>query len=422
MSDTVAGRAADPSGSGTEARASRIDKSGWLAIGVLGVSQVIGYGTLYYGFSILAPSMARDVGWPTEWLFGALSVALLVGGLASPQAGRAIDRYGAGRVMTAGSVLAATALVAGALSTGGITLTLALIVAEIASTLVQYSAAFPLLVQRQPRTAQRSIVYLTLIGGFASTIFWPITAALHSVLSWREVYLVFAALHLVVCLPIHAWLAGPTRTTAAGGADARTGARPEAVDGNLPAVLRRKAFVMMVAAFAFQGFVSAAILVHMVPLLAALGLGGTSVLVGTLFGPAQVLSRFINMMFGRGLSQIWLAMISAVLLPVAIALLLFTAPSLAGAVVFSVVFGMGNGLYSIVTGTLPLTLFGSAGYGSRQGVMMSVKLIVASAAPFAFAVLMEKLDAGWALGVTIGLGIGSVLALAWIARWPRHAQ
>ncbi|MEZ2220784.1 arsenite efflux MFS transporter ArsK [Rhizobium sp. RCC_161_2] len=386
-----------------------------LVIPALGLTQIIGYGTLYYSFSILAPAMARDFGWPTEWIFGALSGALLIGGLAAPWAGRWMDRYGAARIMTVGSLAAAAALIACALAPVGIAFVPALIAIEIASTLVQYGAAFALLVQQQSHTAQRSIVHLTLIAGFASTIFWPITTALHNALSWQQVYFVFAAMNLFICLPIHAWLSRLDRPpNETGNADGTT--QSTVVDGSLPAAARRRGFILMAIGFALQSFVGSAILVHMLPLLGALGLGVAGVMVGTLFGPAQVASRFINMMFGKNLSQIRLAMISATLLPASAALLLLTAPSVPGALAFAVLFGMGNGLYSIVSGVLPLALFGSEGYGARQGQLMSVRLIVSSAAPFAFALLMENIGVSWALTITAVLGSGALLAFMGIAR------
>jgi MFS family permease len=392
----------------------------WPIVAALGLTQIIGYGTLYYSFSILAPAMARDLAWPVEWVFGALSIALLLGGLTAPIAGRWIDAYGAGRVMAIGSAAAAAALAAFSLSPGRTVFVLVLITIEVASTLVQYSAAFALLVQRQPDAAQRNITYLTLIAGFASTIFWPITTALHAYLSWQQVYLIFAVLNLFVCLPIHYWLALPMRLEAGPETLATPHQAAAPAEGKLPLAARRNAFLLMAVAFAFQSFVSAAILVHMLPMLGALGLGVAGVTVGTLFGPAQVMSRFINMLFGRNLPQLALAIISAVLFPAAIAVLVVTAPSFMGALAFAVVFGLGSGLYSIVGGTLPLSLFGSAGYGARQGQLMAVRLIVSSAAPFAFAMLMEKVGVKLALTATALSGCGAVLAFTAIGLMTRR--
>ncbi|QPB18497.1 arsenite efflux MFS transporter ArsK [Rhizobium sp. 007] len=385
----------------------------------LGITQIIGYGTLYYSFSILAPDMSRDLGWPSEAVFGALSAALLIGGLMAPALGKWIDRFGAGRIMTAGSAIAAAALVACALAPGRISFVAALIGIEAASNLVQYGAAFALLVQIRPQAAQRSITYLTLIGGFASTIFWPITTMLHAEMSWQQVYLVFAGLNLIICLPIHAVLSRQMRRNRERSGKASPARR---VEGTLAASARRMGFVLMALSFSLQSLVSSAILVHMVPLLSGLGLGATAALVGTFFGPSQVLSRLTNMLFGVNLPPLKLAIIAATLMSAAVFLLIPTAPSVAGAIAFAVVFGLGNGLFSIVTGTLPLLLFGSDGYGKMQGRVMAARLIVSAVAPFALAYLIGSIGVVWSLALTSAVGVLAVLVLVAIGQLARNGS
>jgi hypothetical protein len=386
-------------------------------IASLGVTQIIGYGTLYYAFSILASDMAADLGWSVEWVFGVLSVALLAGGLMAPWIGIWIDRFGAGRVMTLGSGLAAVALIACAAAANHIVFVVALIAIEITANLVQYAAAFALLVQKYPLTAQRSITYLTLIGGFASTIFWPITTALHAQLSWQNVYYIFAAINLLVCLPIHAWLARAARQ-----GKTRTESELKVLPGRLVGSARHTAFMLMVIAFALQSLVASAILVHMVPLLSGLGLGATAALVGTLFGPAQVASRLTNMVFGGNLSPVTLATVASALMCTAIAVLNSTAPSVAGAITFAILFGLGNGLFSIVAGTLPLVLFGSQGYGRLQGKITAARLTVSAVAPFALAFGMINIGIQWALAITIVLGAGAIVAYVLIRRLESKVQ
>lgn len=386
------------------------------AIAALGVSQIIGYGTLYYSFSILAPGMAASLALSQEWIFGALSVALLVGGLSAPWLGVLIDRIGAGRVMTIGSAVAAAALVACAFAPGRGSYVAALIAIEVAANLVQYGGAFALLVQLRPGVAQQSITYLTLIAGFASTIFWPITSALYAQLSWQNVYLVFAGFNLLICLPLHAWLSYGLTVSRREAA-----ANPAApVLGSLAPSHRRMGFALMTTAFAVQYLASGSVLVHMVPLLAGLGLGTTAALVGTLFGPSQVASRLINMLFGKRLDALHLAMISAAFIPAGTLILELTAPAIPGAMVFAVVFGMGNGLLSIVTGTLPLALFGSEGYGKLQGKMMAARLIVSASAPFLMALAMEWLGIALSLGAIVGLGLLALGLFIVLGRFRRN--
>lgn len=388
------------------------------AVLILGLTQIIGYGTLYYSFSILAPDMAKDLAWSTEWVFGALSAALLIGGLTAPWLGSLIDRIGAGRVMTIGSAVAALALIACAYAPGKATYVLALIAIETAANLVQYGAAFALLVQLQPAAASRSITYLTLIAGFASTIFWPITTALHAQFSWQTVYLIFAGLNLAICLPLHAWLSfGLAKSRRA----EATTAAPSVV-GILRADQRSRGFLLMATAFSLQYLASSAVLVHMVPLLGGLGLGAAAALVGALFGPSQVASRLIKMLFGKNLSALHLALVSAALIPIGTVVLLLTAPSVLGAMVFAVIFGMGNGLLSIVSGTLPLALFGSDGYGRLQGKMMAARLIVSATAPFVLALGMERLGISLSLALTATLGAGAIALFGAVAYVGRRAQ
>lgn len=382
----------------------------WSAVLLLGLTQNIGYGTLYYSFSILAPDMSRDFGLSSEAIFGMLSIALLAGGLTAPSLGTWIDRIGAGRIMTFGSLAAATALAACALAPARAPFAVALVVMECAANLVQYGAAFALLVQIRPEAAKRSITYLTLIAGFASTIFWPITTWLHSMLSWQEVYLVYAALNLGICLPIHFALSkGSARR------------RPETMEtipapvvGNVPAERRRLAFGLMVLGLSIQSLLSSAMLVHMVPILSGLGLGTSAALVGSLFGPSQVFSRFTNMLLGGNLPPLKLAIIAAILMPFAVALLALSSSWIVGAIAFAILFGLGSGLFSIVTGTLPLTLFGSEGYGRLQGKVMAARLIVSATAPFALAYSMGLVGVQVALAATAAVGLAAVAAFVLI--------
>ncbi len=392
-----------------------MDKQGVPAavIAALGLTQVIGYGTMYYSFSILAPDMARDFGWTLEWVFGVLSGALLAGGFLSPFVGRWIDRFGAGRIMAWGSALCALSLLMTAAAPERISFTAGLVATELAANLVQYGAAFALLVQLQPRAGQTSITYLTLIAGFSSTLFWPFTTLLHTYLGWREIYVVFALMNLGICMPLHAWLSARLTKSARGDGER---AAPAPVIGVLLEKDRRAGFLLMVTGLSLQSVVSSAILVHMVPLLTGIGLGTTAALVSTLFGPAQVASRFTNMMLGRNLPAQSLAVISASFMAISVLILHLLAPMIPGAVAFAIIYGFGSGLFSITSGTLPLTLFGSEGYGRLQGQVLSARLILSAVAPFAFVIAMERLGYGGALAIVASLAAAAILCYLAVGR------
>ncbi|MCV0395746.1 MAG: arsenite efflux MFS transporter ArsK [Rhizobiaceae bacterium] len=391
-----------------------------LAIWALGLTQIVGYGTLYYSFAILAPAMAAEFRWPEQWVFGALSAALLAGGLLAPTAGRLADRFGAGRVMTVGSFAAALALLACGLAPERATFVLALVSMELASCFVLYSTAFVAIVQLGGRNAQRSITHLTLIAGFASTLFWPLTATLHQHLAWREVYVVFAGFNLLLCLPIHAWIAALSRRSGATEDTALPSALPPRPMLSDPRN-RSRAFLLLLAGFAAEGFVLSAILVHMVPLTSALGLGAAGLFIASLFGPAQVASRLINMVFGGRLAQTWLAVIAAALPASGVLVLIATTPWLPGAVAFAILFGLGSGLTSIVGGTLPLELFGRERYGARLGWIAAARQLTSALAPFALALMMASTTISTSLWVLVTTGAAGLVAFFMIAMVQRHA-
>lgn len=392
------------------------------AIWALGLTQIIGYGTLYYSFSILAPAMAGEFGLTEGWVFGALSASLFAGSLFAPTAGRWADRFGAGRIMTVGSVAAAVALALCAVAPDRVSFVLALLAMELASSFVLYSAAFVAIVQIGVPRPQRSITHLTLIAGFASTLFWPLTSALHAHLTWREVYFLFAALNLGLCLPIHAWLMRLSRRHAT----ARSQEREPIPEAGAPLDPRRgrAVFLLMLAGFATEGFMLSAILIHMVPLTAALGLGTAGLFVSTLFGPAQVASRLINMLFGGRLQQTHLAVIAASLITAGLCALLLTTPWLPGAFLFVLLFGLGSGLTSIVGGTLPLELFGREGYGARLGWASAARQFTSAFAPFALAFMMARTSVAnslWVLVVVAASGVIAFLAIVLLRRRGRVA-
>jgi hypothetical protein len=305
-------------------------------------------------------------------------------------------------------------LVAGVAPNGPI-FAAAVIVMQIAGTLILYDAAFTALVQVTGAEARKRITHLTLIAGFASTIFWPLTSWLDTMLGWRSVYIAFAIANLVICVPIHAALRRQRHASVRAPADAPPS--PDVTPSPAPA----SAMWLTTLGFALSGFALSAVLAQMVPLLTAVGLGASALLVSTLFGPAQVLVRFVNLVVAAAKHPIGAAVLALALLPAAIAVLALGAPAVVAAILFAVMLGFGSGLKSIVQGSLPLALFGSGAYGARLGVMASVRQVLASLAPFALALLIESLGVRPALWIIGGVGLLGLLCLLQVARLVKKA-
>ena len=404
-------------------RVLRLSRPGSLSpaaiVWLLGVSQIVGYGTLYYSFSIIADDVASTFAWPVSWLYGSFSLALLAGGVIAPLAGRRIDRHGAAPVMALGSAIAAAMLVWAALAWNPIVFTIALIAMQSASALVLYDAAFAALVQATGPQARKRITHLTLIAGFASTLFWPLTTWLHIGLDWREILLVFAGLNLFVCLPIHLLLAAQQASSRANPSLSPAADTPTPTA--LPPRVERRLLMLVTFGFALSNLALYAVLTQMVLTLTTLGLGTSALLVSTLFGPSQVLVRFVNMLLGERRHPLSAALVGLSMTPLALIVLMLSAPSTAGAVAFAVLLGFGSGLKSIVQGTLPLALFGRASYGARLGIMAAARQVFSAVAPFAFAGLMAAFGPKYALAtlaVAGALGLAALVEVARISRSP----
>lgn len=393
-----------------EAPASR--RSGLLPVVLaLGTTQVIGYGTLYYAYAILAPAMAAEFGTSVTTLFAIFSAGLLAGGLAAPQLGAWMDRFGAPRVMAAGSLISAL-LVAGLAFAPNLWVFAACVIAiEVVGVAVLYDAAFATLATVGRTGARRAITHVTLIAGLASTIFWPLTAWLVEWLGWRGSYAAFAALHLMVALPLHGWIAARPRE----GAEAGPRHAPRQEFGP-PLIGRaaRLAFWAIGLSFALTGVLASAFAIHLVPVLQALELGGAVYLVAMLMGPAQVLIRLVDALFWRGLHPLTVAIVSAMALPAAILVLLLPIEPVAAGAVFAVLFGLGAGLSSIVRGSVPLALFGPAGYGARLGRLAAIRTVLGAGAPFLFAAGLEGVGPTAILLAALAVGVAALLPLAFL--------
>lgn len=373
------------------------------AVLALGISQIVGYGSLYYAFPILVPHVAETFGTTDTALYAVFSAGLLLGGLLAPLAGRLFDRHGAPRPMAAGSAAAGLILAGMAAAPSLAVYAAGVIAIEVVAVAVLYDAAFAALAQIEGAGARRAITRLTLIAGFASTIFWPLTGWLAEAAGWRATLLAYGLLHLTVLVPLHLWLARlspapPIRPSA------DPGPLPPA-PAELPGPLVPAAAFAVATSFALSAALISAFGVHMVPILASAGLGASAPLAAMLMGPAQVAIRLVDALFWRALHPLTVAVVSALALPAGALILLSGAPATLAAPAFAAVFGIGQGLSSIVRGSVPFVLFGPAGYGERLGRLARVRTIVSAGAPLAFAAAAAATDARLALGAFAAIGL-----------------
>lgn len=377
----------------------------------LGIAQTLAWGSTYYLPAMLATPMARDLGVSAPTIFAAFSAALLVSALIGPTAGKMIDRTGGRGVLAATSLVFAVGLAGLGLAQGTIGLIGAWLILGAGMGAGLYEAAFATLVMLYGSRSRGAITGITLIGGFASTVGWPLSTFLESHIGWRGACFVWAALHLTVGLALN--LSMP-RSTALGMSAIKKASGPPLAD---KAPSPRFASFALAFVFAATWFISTAMAAHLPRLLQAGGATlATAVMVGAMVGPAQVGARILEFGLLRKIHPLLSARIAAALHPIgAMALGLFGAPA---AALFGVFHGAGNGILTIAKGTLPLVIFGPSGYGHRQGVLMIPARIAQALAPWLFGICLDAFGVG-ALWLSSTLGLSAVVMLMMLGQSAR---
>ncbi len=372
----------------------------------LGLTQTIGYGTLYYSYGVLAPAISAEFDVGIDWFFGAFTVGLLLGGLIAPFVGKMLDRQGARLVLATGSLCAAAALITCSIAPNIWWFSCAVIFMEAAACLVLYEAAFAGLTQIYRSQARRSITLITLIAGFASTIFWPLTQFLLEGFGWRATFAIFAAAHVFVCTPLHWFKLTKALPVQRNGDVSETSLEPPTLTG----APRKRALVFYAIAIVVSGLVYAAFPVHMLRIIENEGFSAQgAALIAMFMGPAQVLARIIEVTGGHRFDPLMTGKVALGSLAISIAILLATPGSIVTAVLFASTYGVAQGLITIARGTVPLQLFGVHGYATLVGRITGMRLLANAASPFLFALAITHLSVDAALFVS---GFAALIALA----------
>ena len=352
--------------------------------------------------------MAAELGVAPATVFGAFSVSLVVMALAGPPVGRVIDRRGGRGLLAVSNLVLAVGLVVLAAAQGPYLLFGAWCVLGIGMALGLYDAAFATLVRLHGAQARLPITGITLIAGFASTVGWPLTAYLAQHGGWRTACLAWGAIHLVIALPINLLLI--PKAAPIGALTEKKLSATEARQQTAPPM----AMPLLIAFAATTSFVTSAMAAHLPGLLVAMG-ATTVIAVGaaSLLGPAQVLARIVEILAARRyrVHPLVPARVATALHPVAGLTLAIFGGSAASAMAYSLLHGAGNGLITIVRGTLPLALFGQAGYGERQGMIAVLARAMQAAAPFSYAWVLYNVSPQAAIALTAALSVAALGAL-----------
>ncbi|MCJ2054302.1 MFS transporter [Methylobacterium sp. J-070] len=374
----------------------------WPVISALGVVQILTWGSTYYLPAVLAEPIARDTGWPLAWIVAGLSVGLLTAAAASPRVGAAIPTRGGRPVLALAALLLAAGLGVLALATALPVYFAGWLLLGLGMSCGLYDPAYATLGRLYGADARAAITHLTLLGGFASTVCWPLSAFLVAQVGWRGTCLAYAVLHLAATLPLVLRFipSVPPAEPAAGGPAHAAAA---------PAPWQHRAVLLMMGVLVLGGATMALVSVHLITLLQDRGVAvAAAVAYGGLIGPSQVGARLVEMA-GRGrYHPLWTLTAAFVLVGLGLLLLAAHLPGIALALVL---YGAGNGIYSIARGTVPLALFGPEHYAGLIGRLARPGLVAQALAPPLGAFLLTRFgaDALWAmLAALAALNLGLI--------------
>lgn len=371
----------------------------------LGFGQLISWGVSYYLIGGFGEQISADLGWSRDIVYGGFAVSLLVMGITSPMAGRMVDRRGGRRVMIAGAVLNAIGCVGIAVSHGFAVYFAAWIILGFGMRLSLYDAAFAALARIGGPEARRPISQITLLGGLAASVFWPLGHILSEHLGWRGALIVYAGFALAtipLCLTIpdhrHDGSAAPERKEPV--RPLATSRREIVLGGSLYAVITTGA-----------NFLNAGMSAHMIAVLIGLGVSASfAVWIATLRGIGQSAARLCEIMFGGRFDPLALNLLACVLMPISFVAGLFSGTSEEMGIVFAFLYGACNGILTITRGTLPLVLFDHRSYGALVGTLIIPSFVLSAAAPVIYAVFMDRFGNEGALHLSTGVALLTLLA------------
>jgi MFS family permease len=361
----------------------------------------------------MSVALENHFGWSKSFLFGVFSFGLLLGGLTTPYIGKKLDQYGARTIMSIGSLLAFLGLIFLSQVETKLEFILTIIFIEIVSTFVLYEAAFVAFSQIAKQKARLPMTQITLIAGFASTIFWPLISFLLDFYTWQEVYIILSLFHLFIAFPLHLFTL-PNRELSNKQIQHEDNSLYSRFEGKKNT---KKSMILIGIALCLIAIPIASIQTHLIGLLDTFGIEAiVAVSLGALIGPAQVGARIFEMTFAKKITPIASSIISTGLLLLSTITLLFCGYSIIIATLFVILFGAGQGLNYIARGSLPLYILGSDNFGKNSGYLNLYIKVVTAMAPFTFALSLENLGNETSVIILLVLSIISIIALYFIPK------
>ena len=355
----------------------------------LGIGQIISWGTLYYSFPLIAERMANDLGFSKPEVYGAATVGLLIASFTAYPIGVAIDRGRGRTVMTLGSVLAGVLLLVWSQVTNLWMLYPLLVGIGLAQAMTLYEPAFAVVARRYGTDARRGITALTLLGGFASTVFVPVIQFLLDQVDWRNTLVVLGLINLLICVALYfvvinsRWDA-PVREPSLVTSHAASEVEKRAVRW----ALGQRAFWGLLIAFTIYYGTFSGLTYHLYPLLIERGFDTSRVVAAIIIlGPAQVAGRILIWGVAERMSIRSIGKVVVLTFPIALGILLLLPPNFASLALFVALYGAANGIFTIVRGVAVPDMLTRESYGAINSALAIPGTIAKAVAPLLVALL-----------------------------------
>lgn len=348
---------------------------------MLSLGQLVSWGLIYYTFPLFVVPMGQELGWSRSGMFGALSAGLLVAGLSSIPVGAWIDRGHGRKLMTGGSVLAAALLLWWPRIDSLPLFYVLWLGLGACQAVLLYEPAFAIITRVYGPRYRQAILLMTFVGGLASTFGIPFTQFLIERVGWRSSLEVLAGINAAVALIPWLFIPGPNEKPVPI-AEAKPPADGAPKKSPLAAAVRVPAFWGLVVAFAGYGLAFSAMSFHLIPLLDDRGVPiGVVMAIVALIGPMQVVGRVLLMVGQRHISTIQLGAGIYFAFPISMAMLALGISDVYGLILFAIVYGVANGLITILRGMAVPEFIGPEGYGVVSGALTMPTNIMRAAGP-----------------------------------------
>ncbi len=348
----------------------------------LSLGQLMSWGLVYYTFPLFIAPMEQELGWSRSALFGALSSGLLVAGLCSIPVGAWIDRGHGRLLMTGGSLLAAALFVLWSQIQSLPVFYALWIGLGACQAVLLYEPGFAVITRVYGPRYKQAILLMTFVGGLASTFGIPFTQFLIERIGWRAALEAIAVINVGVAFFLH-WLFVPgPKVPPVPIADAKPPVEGQARKSPLAAALRVPAFWGLVVAFAGYGLAFSAMSFHLIPLLVDRGVEiGVVMAIIALIGPMQVVGRVLLMVGQKHITTIQLGAGIYFAFPVAMTMLALGITDVYGLILFAIIYGVANGLLTILRGMAVPEFIGPEGYGVVTGALTMPTNVMRAAGP-----------------------------------------